>query len=104
MLSWTPEFAIVIAGLVASSLIGLVYLTPLALVGMDAVAKRRRIRAKDLARAALVLLAFAATLVVLGELTGSFLMLAVGSSAIVLLCLAAVPSIAALLILQPRPN
>lgn len=104
MLSWTPEFAIVIAGLVASSLIGLVYLTPLALVGMNAMAKRRRIRAKDLARAALVLLASAAALLVAGELTGSFLMLAVGSSAIVLLCLTAVPSIAALVIVRPHPE
>jgi uncharacterized membrane protein YhaH (DUF805 family) len=102
MLSWAPEFAIVIAGLVASSLMGLVYLTPLALVGMNAMVKRRRIRAKDLTRAALVLLAFAAALLVAGELTGSFLMLALGSSVIVLLCLTAVPSIAALVIVRPH--
>jgi hypothetical protein len=91
----TPEFAVVTAGLVASSLIGLVYLTPFTLIGMRALRKRRDIRATGVAKGSLLLLAVALALLVAGELANSFLILAVASSAIVLTCIIATPVIAA---------
>jgi len=102
MFSAAPEFAIVMAGLVASSLIGLVYLTPLLYVRIRALPKNRRIRTSTLARAALVLLASALALLAAGEVAGSFLLLAAGSSALVLTCLVAAPLIAALAVIHPR--
>jgi hypothetical protein len=97
-----PEFAIVMAGLVASSLIGLVYLTPLMLVGMRALTRRRKVNVGRVARGSLLLLTAALALLLAGELAGSFLMLAVASSAIVLTCIVAVPTIAALMITRPK--
>jgi hypothetical protein len=102
LLSGAPEFAIVMAGLVASSLIGLVYLTPFTLVGMRALTKRRRISVTNLAKGSLLLLAAALALLAAGELAGSFLLLAVASSAIVLTCIIAAPTIVALLVLRPK--
>jgi len=103
-LSWAPEFAIVMAGLVASSLIGLVYLTPLTLVGIRSLTKRRRVRANSVARGSLMLLSLALALLTAGEVAGSFLLLAVGSSAIVLICLVAAPTIACLAMMRPKPE
>jgi len=103
-LSWAPEFAIVMAGLVASSLIGLVYLTPLTLVGIRSLTKRRRVRANSVARGSLMLLALALALLAAGEVAGSFLLLAVGGSAIVLICLVAAPTIACLAMMRPKPE
>jgi hypothetical protein len=99
--SWSPEFAVVIAGLVASSLIGLVYLTLPAIIGFNAIA-RRRIRITSIAKASLTVVAIALGLLVAGELTGLFLLLAVASSAIVLVCFITVPAIAALAVLRPN--
>jgi len=99
--SGTPEFAAVIAGLVASSLIGLVYLTPFAFVGMRALTRRRRINVTNVAKGSLLLLAAALALLAAGELAGSFLLLAAGSSVLVLTCVIAVPAIAALAFIRP---
>ena len=104
LLSGAQEFAVVMAGLVASSLIGLVYLTPFTLVGMRALTKRRRINVTNLAKGSLLLLAAALALLAAGELAGSFLLLAVASSAIVLVCLITVPAIVALAVLRPNPK
>jgi hypothetical protein len=104
LFSASPEFAVVIAGLVASSLIGLVYLTPFTFVGMRALTRRRRIRTISIAKASLLVLAAALGLLAAGELAGSFLILAVASSAIVLTCIIAVPVLAALAILRANPK
>jgi hypothetical protein len=104
LFSATPEFAIVMAGLVASSLIGLVYLTPFMLVGMRALTRRRKIQTRSVAKGSLLLLAGALALLAAGEVAGSFLMLAVASSAIVLTCIVAVPTIVALMITRPKPQ
>jgi len=102
--SWAPEFAVVMAGLVASSLIGLVYLTPFTWVRLRILVKRRRIGARAVARGSLLLLACATVLLVAGELAGSFLLLAIGGSAIVLICLVAAPVIASLAMIRPKPE
>jgi hypothetical protein len=101
LFSSSPEFAVVIAGIVASSLIGLVYLTLPAIAGFNALARRRKIKIASIAKASLALLAVALALLTAGELAGSFLLLAAASSAIILICLVAVPSVAALAILRP---
>jgi hypothetical protein len=102
LFSASPEFAVVIAGLIASSLIGLVYLTPFTFLSMRALTRRRRIRTISIAKASLLVLAAALGLLAAGELAGSFLMLAVASSAIVLTCIIAAPTIVALLMLRPK--
>jgi hypothetical protein len=96
MLSASPEFAVVVAGLVASSLIGLVYLTLPAILGVRMLLKRRRIRIANLAKCSLALLTVALALLAIGEVAGSFLLLAVGGSVVVLTCLVAAPIVAAL--------
>jgi len=100
LFSATPEFAIVMAGLVASSLIGLVYLTLPALVGVRALRKRRVIAGISIARIAMGSLAMALLLIAVGEFAQSFVLLAVGSSALVLTCIIAVPTLAARVILR----
>ena len=102
LLSGTPELAVVVAGLVASSLIGLVYLTLPALAAFSTFAKRRKIRITSIARVSLAVLAVALALLAIGEVAGSFLLLAVASSAIVLTCIIAVPTIVAFAILRPN--
>jgi hypothetical protein len=102
LFSGAPEFGVVMAGLVASSLIGLVYLTLPALAGFSTLSRRRKIRATSIAKVSLALLAVALALLAIGEVAGSFLLLAVASSAIVLVCLIAVPSVAALAILRRK--
>jgi hypothetical protein len=104
LFSGMPELAIVLAGLVASSLIGLVYLTPFTFVGMRALRRRRRIETRSVAKASLLLLAAALALLLAGEVAGSFLLLAVAGSAIVLTCIVAVPTIVALMITRPKPQ
>jgi hypothetical protein len=104
LLGGAPEFAVVMAGLVASSLIGLVYLTLPSLVGMRELVKRRRIRITSLAKVSVTLLAVALALLAAGELTGSFLLLALGGSGVVLICLISAPAIAALAMLRPKPE
>jgi len=100
LFSATPEFAIVMAGLVASSLIGLVYLTLPALVGVRALRRRRVIAGISIAGIAMASLAMALLLIAVGEFAQSFVLLAVGSSALVLTCIIAVPTLAARAILQ----
>jgi len=103
-LGWAPELAVVMAGLVASSLIGLVYLTPSALVGVWALRNWKGIRATSLAKGSVLLLALELAALALGEVAGSHVLLALGSSAIVLICIAATPAIAALAMLGPDHN
>jgi hypothetical protein len=100
LFSGAPEFGVVMAGLVASSLIGLVYLTIPALVAFRSL--KRRIRITSIAWASLSVLAVALALLAAGELAGSFLLLAVASSAIVLTCIIAAPTIIAVLVLRPK--
>ncbi|MGD0549614.1 MAG: CFI-box-CTERM domain-containing protein [Candidatus Bathyarchaeia archaeon] len=100
--SWTPEFGVLIAGLIASSLIGLVYLTPFTLVGMRSLTRRKRINTISITKASLLVLVTALGLLAAGELAGSFLILAIASSAIVLTCIIAAPTIVALLVLRPK--
>jgi len=104
MLSASPEFAVVVAGLVASSLIGLVYLTLPAILGVRVLLKRRRIRIANLAKCSLALLTVALALLAIGEVAGSFLLLAVGGSVVVLTCLVAAPIVAALAMLRSHPE
>jgi len=92
------------AGLVASSLIGLVYLTLPAIAGFNALARRRKIRITSVAKASLAVLAVALALLAIGEVAGSFLLLAAASSAVVLTCIIAVPTIAALAVLRAKPQ
>jgi len=103
LFSASPEFAVVVAGLVASSLIGLVYMTLPAIIGFSTLT-RRRIRITSLAKGSLMLLAVVLAMLAAGELTGSFLLLAVASSAIVLVCFITVPAIVALAVLRPNPK
>ena len=100
--AWAPEFGVLMAGLVASSLIGLTYFTAPALVGMQALLRKRRISAKILGKVSLASLAIALTMLTIGEVAGSFLVLAVASSAVVLTCVIAVPTIAAFAMLHPN--
>ena len=102
LFSATPEFAIVMAGLVASSLIGLVYLTLPALAGFSTLSRRRKIRVTSIAKVSLALLAVTLALLAIGEVAGSFLLLAAASSAVVLACIIAVPTIAALAVLRAK--
>jgi len=104
LLSGVPEFAIVVAGLAASSLIGLVYLTLPAMFGVRALLKRRRVRLVGVAKGSVALLTIALALLAVGEVTGSFLLLAIGGSATVLTCLIAAPAIFALAMLRPNPE
>ena len=101
LFSSVPEFAIVMAGLVASSLIGLVYLTVPAVLGMRRLLRRRSIRINRMAKGSLAVLATALALLAVGELAGSFPLLAIASSAVVLTCVFAVPLLAAQVILRP---
>jgi hypothetical protein len=102
MLSEMPELAVVVSGLVASSLIGLIYLTLPALIGIRTLVRRRKIRIKGAAKVSLALLTAALALLVVGEAAESFLILAAGSSAVVLVCLFTVPMIAAIVICRDR--
>jgi hypothetical protein len=89
-----------LAGLVASSLIGLVYLTLPVLVGVRALRKRRAIARISAAKISMASLMTALLLIAVGELAGSFVLLAIGSSALVLTCIISVPILVALTILR----
>jgi hypothetical protein len=102
--SSAPEFAIVIAGLLASSLIGLVYLTFPVLLGMRALLKRRAVVRARIAKVSIATLAISLLLLAVGEVAGSFVLLAIGSSAVVLTCIIAVPVHAALAIMRRNPK
>jgi len=66
--------------------------------------RRKRIRTISIAKASLLVLAAALGLLAAGELAGSFLLLAVASSAIVLVCFITVPAIVALAVLRTNPK
>jgi len=101
LFSATPEFAIVMAGLVASSLIGLVYLTAPILIHLKISRWRKtRIAGISIARISMASLAIALLLIAVGEFAQSFVLLAIGSSALVLTCIIAVPTLAARVILR----
>jgi len=99
VLASSPEFAVVTAGIVASALIGLVYLTPPVFFLMRLLPKRRICDIRVL-RALSV--SFLATMVVLalGELTGSLGLLVVGSSGVVLTVLVSAPLLFSFLLLR----
>jgi len=99
--SAAPEFAIVAAGLVASSLIGLVYLTLPAMLAVKRLSKRKAISVSIMGKGSLALLVTALAMLAAGELAGSFVLLAIGSSVLVLTCIVTVPVLAALAILRP---
>jgi len=82
-LAFSPELAVVVAGLVASALIGLIYLTPITAFLASDLAKRR-IRIVHIAKVSSVSCLVALAVLALGEGTGSLTLLAFGSSAIVL--------------------
>ncbi len=102
--SATPEFAVVMAGLIASSLIGLVYFTVPALMGVHALLRKRRLDLMRLAKISLASLAIALTMLAIGEIAGSFLLLAIASSAVVLTCIIAVPVLLSVALLRPSPK
>lgn len=88
--AFSPEFAIVTAGILASALIGLIYLTPISLflVGLRAKKKNRGMR---FVRVCSISCLGALALLTLGELSGSFGLLAVATSALVLTTLVSAP-------------
>jgi hypothetical protein len=98
----TPELSIVVTGLVVSSLIGLVYLTPLTFLFF--IRRRRHIRKFDLVRGYLGSLGAALLLLMAGEFADSFLLLAIGSCTLVLSCLVLVPVIVGAMIEAGRPQ
>jgi len=65
-------------------------------VGMRRLTKRRSIRISSVAKVSLTSLALALALLAAGEVAGSFLLLAVGGSVLVLTCLISAPIVAAL--------
>ena len=85
-----PEFAITIAGILASALIGLVYLTPISVV-LVRFSRVRRIGAKRTLKAFSISLLVAVSMLLLGELAGSLLLLAIAASALVLTTLLSTP-------------
>jgi len=101
LFSSSPEVGVVIAGIVASSLIGLIYLTLPTLLGFRRLVKRRGISLNRIAKVSLAVLATALALLAAGELAGSFILLAIGSSAVVLTCIVATPLLVALAVLRP---
>lgn len=94
--SYSPEFAVSVAGLVASSMVGLVYLITPTLIVVKTIVKRRRIRIATVAKYSFILLAVALAILAIGEITESFSLLAIGSTACVLDCTIMVPTITVL--------
>jgi M6 family metalloprotease-like protein len=78
-----PELGITIAGIVASALIGLVYLTPVTLL-LIRLSRRRRVGTVRVVRALSISLLVAVAMLLLGELAGSLGLLAVAASVLVL--------------------
>jgi heme exporter protein D len=102
LFSASPEFAIVIAGLVASSMIGLVYLTLPTFFGLRRLLKRKAIAINSIAKISSMLLIAALAFLAAGELAGSFILLAIGSSTLVLTCIVAAPVLVSLAILRTK--
>jgi hypothetical protein len=85
-----PEFAITIAGILASALIGLVYLTPISVV-LVRFLRVRRIGAKRTLKAFSISLLVAVSVLLLGELAGSLGLLTIAASTLVLTTLLSTP-------------
>jgi hypothetical protein len=85
-----PELAITIAGIVASGLIGLVYLTPVSLLLVRFI-RGRKIRAVRVVRVLSITLLVAVGMLLLGELTGWLGLLAIAASVLVLTTLLSAP-------------
>ena len=95
-----PELSIVVTGLVVSSLIGLVYLTPFTFLFLM---RRRCIREFGLVKGYMGTLGIAFLLLMAGQLSDSFLLLAIGSCTLVLSCLVLVPMIVSGMIARRCP-
>jgi hypothetical protein len=89
-LSFAPEFAITVAGILASALIGLVYLTPISLL-LARLPWRKRVRGFHVLRAYSISLLLVATTLLLGELMGSSWILAIATSVLVLTTMISTP-------------
>jgi hypothetical protein len=89
-LSFAPELAITAVGILASALIGLVYLTPISLL-MVRLLRRKHVRGYHVMRSYSISLVAAATMLLLGQLTGSFLILAIATSVLVVATLISSP-------------
>ena len=90
LFSSVPELSITITGIVASALIGLVYLTPIGLL-LARPLRRRRIGVTRMLQASSVLLIVAVAMLVLGELTGLSVLLILATSVIVLTVMLSTP-------------
>jgi hypothetical protein len=82
ILSFAPELAIVTAGIVASALIGLVYLTPFTLF-LVRLLRRRKISLARVARASSLWYLLVVSALMLGEVAGSYWLLVISTSALV---------------------
>jgi M6 family metalloprotease-like protein len=89
-LSFAPEFAITVAGILASALIGLVYLTPIGLLFVRLL-RSKSARRLHVLKACSISLLVVATVLLLGELMGSAWILAIATSALVLTTLISTP-------------
>jgi M6 family metalloprotease-like protein len=100
LLQSTPELAITMTGIVASALIGLVYLTPTALVLLRL--SRRKTGALRVLKVFPVLLLVALVVLAAGELTGSLALLSAAASLAVLTMLLGTPVLFALELMSLR--
>jgi len=90
VLAFSPEFGIIATGIVASALIGLVYLGPVSLA-IARLTATRRTRFTSVLRTLSISFLLALVILGLGELTGSFELLAASTSALVLTALMSAP-------------
>ncbi|MGA8856940.1 MAG: CFI-box-CTERM domain-containing protein [Candidatus Bathyarchaeia archaeon] len=88
-----PELAVVMAGILSSSLIGLAYISVPIFLTMKLVGRNKRVRLAKLARYLLMSPLVGLTVLAGGEYTQSFLLLAVGGSLTVLGCMFTAPAI-----------
>jgi len=91
--SHVPELAVVMAGILSSSLIGLVYASVPIFLTMKLVGRNKRVRLAGLARCLLMSPLVGLIVLAGGEYTQSFLLLAVGGSLTVLGCMLTAPAI-----------
>ena len=89
-LSFAPELAITAAGILASALIGLLYLTPFSLL-LVRLLRRKSARSFHVVKAYSISLLVAASALLLGELMGSSWILAIATSVLVLTTLISTP-------------
>jgi M6 family metalloprotease-like protein len=89
-LPFAPEVAITLAGILASALIGLVYLTPISLL-IARLLSRKRVRGSHVLRVYSISLLAVLSMILFGEVTESFLILAIATSALVLATLVSAP-------------